>query len=227
MMLSLGVMTLIMLVFGAWLVSHSINVRPWETQPEGSRPDDTAHAGRLAPSLTAARVGLVVFLAVVTALFAITISAYLMRMEMGEDWRPLPTPGLLWLNTAGLALGSLALQWAWKGARKKEKQALRQGLLLGGGFTIVFILGQGVVWWQLHEAGHYLASNPATSFFFFLTALHALHMLGGLAAWARSVSKLRRGASPEEMRASIELCALYWHFLLVIWCILFALVLST
>ncbi|MFY0990250.1 cytochrome c oxidase subunit 3 [Halomonas sp. C05BenzN] len=228
MTLSLLFLALLMFGFGGWLFSHSIHVRPWEAQPEGTRPGGAGdRAGQLPPAATAARVGLVVFLAVVTAVFALTISAYLMRMEMGPDWRPLPVPGLLWLNTLVLMLGSIALQRAWTASKGRDRQALQRRLRLGGGFTSAFILGQGVVWWQLQAAGHYLAANPANAFFFLITALHALHLLGGLVAWARTLLKVQRGASASEVRASVELCALYWHFLLLLWAVLFALVLST
>ncbi|PMR70800.1 cytochrome c oxidase subunit 3 [Halomonas heilongjiangensis] len=228
MTISLVFLAVLMLVFGGWLFSHSINVRPWEAQSEATPAEGiTNRASHLPLYFTAARVGLVVFLAVVTAVFALTISAYLMRMEMGPDWRPLPTPGLLWLNTASLVLGSVALQRAWAAAKKGNDQVLRRCLMLGGGLTIAFILGQGVVWWQLHDAGYYLAGNPANAFFFLMTALHALHLLGGLVAWGRTLRKVQRGASAVEVRASVELCALYWHFLLLVWAILFALVLST
>jgi cytochrome c oxidase subunit III len=227
MTISLVFIAVLMAIFGGWLFSHSINVRPWEAQPTGSHSAGSGHPGQLPPAVTAPRVGLAVLLAVVTALFALTISAYLMRMEMGHDWRPLPTPGLLWLNTLVLVLGSIALQWAWGGARRGDDRALRLGLGLGGAFTIAFILGQGLVWRQLDEAGYYLVANPANAFFFLMTALHALHLLGGLAAWARTLFRVRRGAGLSEVRASVELCALYWHYLLVVWAVLFVLVLST
>lgn len=227
MTVSLLFLSLLMLVFCGWLFSQSINVRPWEVQPATSRGADANREHQLPAYFTAARVGLAVFLAAVTAIFALTISAYLMRMEMGADWRPLPTPGLLWLNTISLGLGSIALQRAWGAARRGAERSLRRGLTLGGAFTLVFIFGQGLVWWQLQHAGHYLTVNPANAFFFLLTALHVLHLLGGLVAWVRTLFKVHRGASPAAVRESIELCALYWHFLLGVWVILFALVLST
>jgi len=55
------------------------------------------------------KVGLGVFLAVATSLFALLISAYHMRM-MGEDWVRLSVPNVLWLNTAVLILASVAMQ---------------------------------------------------------------------------------------------------------------------
>ncbi|MDI5985068.1 cytochrome c oxidase subunit 3 [Halomonas sp. M4R5S39] len=219
MIISLVFLSLLMALFGGWLFSHSINVRPWEVQGGtlGERP----------AAVTAPRVGLAVFLAVATSLFALTISAYMMRMDMGADWRSPPTPGLLWFNTALLVLGSVALQRAWGAARHGRRGELGIGLIAGGACSIAFVLGQGLVWWQLDAAGHYLAANPANAFFYLLTALHGLHLLGGLAVWARTLFRLRRGATPERLCGSVELCALYWHYLLVVWGILFMLVLST
>lgn len=210
-----------MAIFGGWLFSHSINVRPWDAQAAGES------RRQLPMAFSAPRVGLGVFLAVVSSLFALTISAYLMRQEMGHDWRPMTVPGLLWWNSACLVLGSVALQSAWMAARRDNGPQLRRGLLMGGGFTIAFILGQVLAWWQLQARGIYLSANPANAFFFLLTALHALHLLGGLFAWLRSLLRLRRGATPRSMLPSVELCALYWHFLLVVWGILFALLLTT
>lgn len=224
MTVTLVFLAVMMALFGGWLFSHSFGARPWEALPAGSAD---ARQDRLPPSATASRVGLAVLLAVVTSLFALTISAYLMRMEMSHDWRPLPTPGLLWWNTAALAMGSLALQWAWVAARRGQAEALRRGLILGGLCTLGFVFGQALVWRQLQQAGYYMASNPANAFFFLLTTLHVLHLLGGLVAWARTLLRARRGATPGELRAAVELCALYWHYLLAVWIVLFALVLST
>lgn len=221
MTVTLVFLAVLMALFGGWLFSHSINVRPWEAQAAG------VPSRQMPRAATASRVGLAVFLAVATSLFALTISAYLMRQEMGHDWRPLPVPGLLWWNSVCLVFGSVALQSAWKAARRDDAGRLRLGLLVGGGFTIVFILGQGLAWWQLQARGIYLSTNPAHAFFFLLTALHALHLLGGLFAWSRSLFRLQRGATPRNMLPSVELCALYWHFLLVVWGILFALLLTT
>ncbi|SDM67706.1 cytochrome c oxidase subunit 3 [Franzmannia pantelleriensis] len=227
MTVSLVFLAVLMAVFGGWLFSHSVGVRPWEAQAAGSGQRQGLGGGQLPAAATAPRVGLAVFLAVATSLFALTVSAYLMRQEMAHDWRPLAVPGLLWWNTACLVLGSVALQLAWQAARRDQLPRLWRGLLVGGGFTIAFILGQALAWWQLQSGGITLAANPANAFFFLLTALHAVHLLGGLFAWSRSLFRLQQGATPAAVRQSVELCALYWHFLLVVWGILFALLLMT
>jgi len=222
MTVTLVFLTLLLAVFVGWLVSQTINVKPWIAQSATA-----GHVRHVPKGATAPRLGLAVFLAVVTALFALTISAYLMRMEHGADWRALPEPNLLWINTGILLLGSVALQWAWGCAKRNNRDGLSLGLSAGGAFTITFIAGQYLVWRQLNATGYYMTANPANAFFFLLTALHALHLVGGLVAWARTLRKLWSGAEPSQVRASVELCALYWHFLLVIWAVLFALVLST
>lgn len=222
MTVTLVFLALLMALFAGWLLSQSFNVRPWIAHSASA--DQARH---LPPSVTAPRVGLAVFLAVATSLFALTVSAYMMRMDMGADWRPLPAPGLLWVNTGILLLGSIGLQRAWNAARRGQAGALRRNLLAGGACAIAFIGGQYLVWRQLNAAGYYLTANPANAFFYLLTALHALHLFGGLVAWAGALSKLRHGAAPEAVRARVELCAVYWHYLLALWIVLFGLVLLT
>jgi cytochrome c oxidase subunit III len=215
-------LAVLLAVFLGWIVRQSINVTPWLAGVPGrSTPD------RLPPAATAARVGLGVFLAVVTSFFMIGVSAYLLRMEMGRDWIPVSAPALLWVNTVVLILGSVALQRAWNAAREEDPDRLRSGLLAGGAFTMAFIAGQLMVWWQLNTAGHYLVGNPASSFFYLFTALHGLHLLGGMVAWVRTLLRVRRGDAPARIRVSVELCALYWHFLLLVWLGLFGLLLYT
>jgi len=84
-----------------------------------------------------------------------------------------------------------------------------------------------LAWQELLEAGYFAQSNPANGFFYLITGLHAVHLLGGLVVWSKATIKLMGGAKVAQVRLSIELCAVYWHFLLVIWVVLFGLMLST
>ena len=90
--------------------------------------------------------------------------------------------------------------------------------------TIGFIFGQLEVWRQMAGEGYYLYNNPANSFFYVLTGIHGLHILGGLWVWTRASFRVWSGTDPEEVRLSVELCAVYWHFLLLVWLVLFALI---
>jgi cytochrome c oxidase subunit 3 len=134
---------------------------------------------------------------------------------------------LLWWNTALLVLTSVVMQRTVAAARREDTGGLRTGLIAGGALTLAFLVGQGVAWRQLSDAGYFLTSNPANGFFYLLTAVHGLHVLGGLVAWGRTASRVWRGADIAGVRLSVELCAIYWHFLLLVWLVVFALLLST
>lgn len=176
-------------------------------------------------SVPTATLGLRVFLVVVTILFSLLITAYGSRMEF-EDWRPAPPLGLLWLNTGMLVLGSVAMQGARIAARRGEIDGVRIGLIAGGVFTVAFLGGQILAWRQLAMMGAFDITNPAIGFFYLITALHGLHLLGGMVAWGRTSAKLWRGLDVAQIRLSVELCTVYWHFLLLVWLILFGLLFS-
>jgi cytochrome c oxidase subunit 3 len=220
MTISLLLLAGMMAVIVWWLFKQSINVRPWLAQ--GSIRDVHEQVLARPPAKTA----LWVFLAVVTSLFALFISAYAMRMHLG-DWQPLPEPMLLWWNTVVLVVTSVVMQRTVLAVRREDARGLRTGLIAGGALTLAFLIGQVVAWRQLSDAGYFLTSNPANGFFYLLTAVHGLHVLGGLVAWGRTASRVWHGADGAGVRLSVELCAIYWHFLLVVWLVVFALLLST
>jgi cytochrome c oxidase subunit III len=211
----------IMAIIVWWLVRQTVNVKPWMEQ----RPIEIVH-GDGALSLPLVKVGLGVFLAVVTSLFALLISAYHMRM-MGEDWTRLAVPRVLWLNTAVLILASVAMQRTRGAARRGQLDRVKSGLIAGGALTFSFLAGQLWAWQQMDAAGYFLTANPAYSFFYLLTALHGLHLLGGLWVWGKTTAKVLRGIEVGKVRLSVELCTVYWHYLLLVWLVLFAVLLHT
>ena len=91
------------------------------------------------------------------------------------------------------------------------------GLIAGGVFAVAFLVGQLLAWQQLNAAGYFLAANPANAFFYLITGVHGLHLLGGLVALGRTTAKVWRGVEVSQVRLSVELCAIYWHFLLLVW----------
>jgi cytochrome c oxidase subunit III len=205
------------------LLARRLTAKPWEASglPAEVEPDS-------APNLPPAKIGLFTFLAVVTSLFGLFISAYWMRMEHAHgDWSPLAVPRLLWLNTALLILSSAGMQWARGAARRAQADRLRVALIAGGVFAWAFLAGQLLAWHQLSASG-YMASSPAVAFFYLLTAVHGLHLLGGLFVWGKTVLRmLHTGVELIDLRLSVELCTVYWHYLLLVWLVLFALLLST
>ena len=210
-------LAVIAIIVGWWLSQQRLMAKPWL---EEGPIDDFPGTG--AVSLPAAKLGLGVFLAVAGSLFALFVSAYSMRQSLG-DWRALPVPKLLWFNTGVLVLSSLALQWAHLAARRNDLEGIIVGLLSGGASALVFLVGQLLAWQQLRVAGYFLASNPANTFFYLLTAVHGLHLMGGLAALGRTTAKVWRSTDVAEVRLSVELCTIYWHFLLLVWLVLLGL----
>jgi cytochrome c oxidase subunit 3 len=207
----------IAVIAGWWLSQQRLGAKPW--LEEGVIVDFREEG---APSLPPAKIGLGVFLAVVGSLFALFISAYSMRMNM-VDWRALPVPRLLWFNTGVLVTSSIALQWAHVAARRNDMDGVIIGLWAGGASAVIFLVGQLLAWRQLNIAGYFVASNPANSFFYLITAVHGLHLMGGLVALGRTTAKVLRGAEAAQIRLSVELCTIYWHFLLVVWLVLLGL----
>jgi cytochrome c oxidase subunit III len=201
-----------------WLFRQTINVQPWQAQV--AVPET-----RAAPMRPAAKTALWVFLGVASSLFVLFVSAYAMRLSLA-DWNPLPRPRLLMLNTALLVGASLAMEWTVHAARRALQDDVRRGLWASGALTIGFLAGQLVVWKQLNDAGYFVSSSAATAFFYLLTAVHGLHVLGGLVAWARASARAWRGTDPAGTRLAVELCATYWHFLLAVWVVLYALLVS-
>jgi cytochrome c oxidase subunit 3 len=137
-------------------------------------------------------------------------------------------PPVLWLNTVLLIAASVAMQAARKAVRAGSVERSGNTLLLGGLLTLAFLGGQLYAWDQVRESEFFSALNPAVAFFYLLTAVHGLHLLGGLYVWGRTLARMRReDVEVIDVRLSVELCSVYWHFLLLVWLGLFAVMLST
>lgn len=221
MTIGLVFLSVLMAFIVGWLFRQTVNVRPWQAQA----PVAVAPGGPAAPG-AAARTALWVFLGVASSLFVLFASAYAMRLGLA-DWSPLPRPRLLMLNTALLVGASLAMEWTVHAARRADRSGVRCGLAAGGLLTLGFLAGQLFVWKQLNDAGFLVATSAAASFFYLLTAVHGLHVLGGLVAWVRAAAGAWRGAHPDRVRLGLELCATYWHYLLAVWVALYALLVSS
>ncbi|AYC30909.1 cytochrome C oxidase subunit III [Pseudomonas cavernae] len=199
----------------------------WSRDPEGIQAAEGADRSQTA------RLGLRLFLVVVSSLFLLFLIAFIARSQVA-DWlplteplAPLANPWPLWLNTALLVFASITLQWARMAARRGHLGATVIGFALGGVFALAFLAGQLWVWQRFVAWGYFVSSNPANSFFYLLTGLHGLHLLGGLVAWSRTGVKFLHRVPLSQLSASVELCAIYWHYLLGLWLVLFALLTST
>jgi len=212
-----------------WVLIQRLKDKPWLTQ--GVIPTSQEGITSSAP-----KVGLWVFLAVVTSLFGLFSSAYVMRMRGHgglESWQRLDEPSILWVNTLVLVLASGALQIARNRIDKDQLEYGRAHFLAAGVLTVLFLVGQVLAWRLANPNGTLGASSPAYSLFVLVTAAHGLHLVGGLFVLGRTASHLfgnigKAGVvTRSRLRLSVQLCTTYWHWLLLIWLGLFALLLST
>ena len=202
-------------------IFQKLAVKPWS---------DDAHVA-MAPlggfASPPAKIGLRFFLFVVSVLFFLLTAAFFMRRGM-SDWVRLHPPAMLGLNTVVLIAASFALEYARRMGRAGNRQEFRTALLLGGVLTTAFLAGQVQVWADLRALGYYATMNPANAFFYLFTGIHALHMAGGLGAWVRAVNGAwSDDADMEDLALKADLCAAYWHYLLLIWLYVFGLLMVT
>ena len=203
-------------------IFKELRQKPWTAEQAVL---DDAHDGS-AYVLAKSKLGLRILLTSITVLLSLFVIAYSDRMAV-SDWHPLPEPWLLWLNSAVLILSSVAMQRGVNAARQRHIEGVKSNLLAAGGCAFAFLLGQLFVWQQLIALGYFAAANPANAFFYLLTAVHGVHLLGGLVAWGRVVKRLGRAPDTVRLRESMELCATYWHYLLIVWLVFFILLLFT
>ena len=207
----------------------TLREKPWLHQPVPEGPG----AGELVPDpLGAARVALRFVLAIVGVLFFLFIITFLSRSQYpdfqalaGQPWQPLSDPSRLWFNTGILALASLAMELALRAVRSGRTNRAVYSISAAVFLTLGFLLAQYSLWQHLLNLGFYVQTNPANSYFYLLTAVHGLHLVGGMLVLAHVVLKGLKGGS-ETLAGPLGLCAVYWHFLFGIWLLLFALLTS-
>jgi cytochrome c oxidase subunit 3 len=146
-----------------------------------------------------------------------------------SDWQQMPEPLLLWLNTLILFMSSAVFVYAQIAAKNSQFEKVKSRLMIIGGLALAFLLGQLFVWLELINLGYYVSTNPANAYFYVFTALHGLHLLGGLIYWNMTIKKvwILNEVVVADSKHTVELCAIYWHFLLAVWVVLFGLMLFT
>jgi len=198
-------------------VASRLTAKSWE---RGEQEGDIG-AIRAPP----ARIGLLLFMAVVTSLFTLFLTAYSMRMHHSVGWCHLTIPNILWVNTGILLAASLALQFAANAAGSGRREFARTALVAAGALSIGFLAGQVLAWRAVGPSLYFVQGSPAIAFFYVLTIVHGLHLVGGLYVLGRSSLRFARGAELIDLRQSLSLCATYWHFLLLVWLAVFGVLL--
>ena len=199
-------------------IFHLLSQKPWE--PSQAIIDNEHDGTTLA--LSKAKLGVRTVIAVSTVIFSLMIVGYADRMFI-HDWQNMPDPWLLWVNTTILIVSSFFFHKTKISIDCKQFEKVKNGLIIIGFLTFTFFVGQILVWQHLLKLGYYVSTNPANSYFYLFTAVHGLHLIGGLFFWGRiTMQFLKKNYNVEKMQQAIELCAIYWHFLLLVWLVLFS-----
>lgn len=160
--------------------------------------------------------------------FAALTSALVVRQGSGADWQRFALPRILYLDTLILIASSYTLELARKrfavcallrsddGAQARTLRSnglywLNITLTLG----LFFVAGQVLTWQRLASQGLFLATSPSSSFFYLLTAMHGLHLLGGVLGLIYVGYRLRHNA--RNAQTSLGTAAVYWHFVDLLW----------
>ncbi len=155
--------------------------------------------------------------------FAGLTSAYVVRQEKG-DWLKFDLPQLFYVSTAVIMISSVTMNWALAAAKKNDLKNLKIAVSITLMLGLIFIICQFNAWSVLYNqkivfAGKY--SNASGSFLYILTGLHMLHLAGGIMAlgvvWIKSLGEKYNS----ENLYGIKLCAIFWHFLDLLWIYLF------
>ena len=173
------------------------------------------------------RIGMWVALASIAMMFTALSSAYIVRAASANDWYPLAMPRILLASTAIILLSSGSFEVARRKLKASRVSSYSRWLLITGLLGIAFLGSQLIAWRHLRAQGIYLATNPHSSFFYLLSAAHALHLFGGLIALLylllRARKILRDGAVDSRRKAAADAVGIYWHFMDVLWIYLFLL----
>ncbi len=197
--------------------------RPPELAP---RPGNvTASGSRSLKSET----GMWVAVCAIGMSFAAFTSAMIVRQDSSTDWQHFQLPHVLYLNTLILLASSVTLELsrqriaaipgAARHAAASSKILFASGidwLYLTAALGLIFVLGQILAWRNLAAHGLFLATNPSSSFFYVFTALHAVHLLGGMGGLFYVLRKLIRSGGTGETSA-LSAFSIYWHFMDLLW----------
>jgi cytochrome c oxidase subunit 3 len=176
-----------------------------------------------------ARTGVWVGIGAVIMSFAAYTSAMVVRQGSTPEWHHFTRPPILYWNALVLVASSVTLELARQriggpfdrlghpaSVQAAKDREWSSWYRITMALSLVFLAGQYVAWRRLASQGVYLASSASGSFFYVLTALHALHLLGGICALVYALRCLRLDDGPRPVNV-LGAVAVYWHFMAVLW----------
>ncbi len=206
-------MSLIKKLFGA------LTEKPWE---QNQAAIDSGHSGKTFEISNQMSAVIIIF-GVSTTLFSLIFTGYLYSLPPEQDTTFILKTNLLWINTLVLILVTIFFNKISKDLKNGITSSIKKNLIYVGGLSYIFLFLQLALWYQLMQTGNFVSTNTYFSSYYFFTALHGIHLLGGLFFWGKVSARIFKSHESEYKKEekSINALSLYWLFLFIVWLVFF------
>ena len=201
----------------------TLTQKPWETE---QALIDTKHSGQTFRNLSNQMSAVIIIFGISSVLFSLIFTGYLYSLPPEQDTTLILKTNLLWINTLVLIFVTYFFDKIRKDLSKKITNRVKSSLIFVGALSYLFLILQLLLWYQLMVSGNYVSTNTYFSSFYFFTALHGIHLLGGLFFWGKVCSQILKLDEKKilDEKNKVEALSLYWMFLLIIWLVFFLIV---
>jgi cytochrome c oxidase subunit 3 len=197
----------------------TLTEKPWEANQAAI---DSKHSGQTFNISNQMSVVIIIF-GISSVLFSLIFTGYLYSLPPGQDTTFILKTNMLWINTLVLILVTYFFDKIRRDFNNNITSNIKKNLIIVGALSYLFLILQLILWYQLMIDGNYVSTNTYFSSFYFFTALHGIHLLGGLFLWGKVTSKIfkleERDYKKEER--SITALSVYWLFLFIVWFVFF------
>jgi|TARA_B100000424_G_scaffold69779_2_gene51822 cytochrome c oxidase subunit 3 len=197
----------------------TLTEKPWEANQAAI---DSKHTGQTFNISNQMSVVIIIF-GISSVLFSLIFTGYLYSLPPGQDTTFILKTNMLWINTLVLIMVTYFFDKIRRDFNNNLTNNIKKNLIIVGALSYLFLILQLILWYQLMIDGNYVSTNTYFSSFYFFTALHGIHLLGGLFFWGKVTSKIfkleERDYKKEER--SITALSVYWLFLFIVWFVFF------
>lgn len=197
----------------------TLTEKPWEANQAAI---DSKHTGQTFNISNQMSVVIIIF-GISSVLFSLIFTGYLYSLPPGQDTTFILKTNMLWINTLVLIIVTYFFDKIRRDFNNNLTNNIKKNLIIVGALSYLFLILQLILWYQLMIDGNYVSTNTYFSSFYFFTALHGIHLLGGLFFWGKVTSKIfkleERDYKKEER--SITALSVYWLFLFIVWFVFF------
>tara|TARA_Y100000590_G_C15686207_1_gene1001754 strand:+ start:1268 stop:1948 length:681 start_codon:yes stop_codon:yes gene_type:complete len=198
----------------------TLTQKPWEENQAIMDSKHLGHTFNLSNQMTA----VIIIFGVSTVLFSLLFTGYLYTLPPEQDTTFILKTNLLWVNTLVLILVTYFFDKIKKDLTKNITYKIKKNLIFVGALSYLFLILQIILWYQLMNTGNFVSTNSYFSSFYFFTALHGIHLLGGLFFWGKVSSRILKLKEKEFIKEekNISALSLYWLFLFIVWLVFFS-----